>query len=136
MPKPEIGPIVPDTGGEAIPPEQAREIKFDLVSVQIDGVSVYSRQELLPLYESYLGKEVSLLTIYDIANAITTKYRNDGYILTRTIIPPQKISSGHVQVQVIEGYVDKVIIEGTSRDGRGLIKAYGDKITKSRPLNV
>ena len=117
-------------------PENAGKIKFTLTAVRIEGSTVYSDAALLPLYDAYLGKEINLLTVYKIAEAITVKYRNDGYILSRALVPPQRIRGGTITIRVIEGYVDKVIIEGKRRDLRGLIEDYADKISQSRPLQV
>ena len=54
---------------------------------------------------------------YAIADRITTKYRNDGYILSRAIVPAQRISGGALQVQVVEGYIKDFRIDTSFKGG-------------------
>ncbi|HIF33642.1 MAG TPA: ShlB/FhaC/HecB family hemolysin secretion/activation protein, partial [Planctomycetaceae bacterium] len=71
----------------------------------VDGSTVYSGRDLLPLYENFLGSEVSLTDVFQIARRITVKYRGDGYILSRAVVPAQQIQAGVVTIDVVEGFV-------------------------------
>ncbi|MCW9033488.1 MAG: hypothetical protein OQJ97_04650 [Rhodospirillales bacterium] len=128
--------VVPETIQRAKPPANAKSVKFVLLDLNVVGATVFTKDQLSPLYKKYLGQEISLLTIYEIADALTTKYRNSGYILSRALLPRQTIASGVVRIQVVEGFVDEVIFSGDAPDKRGLLKSIGQKIVKSRPLNV
>ncbi|MBI4641722.1 MAG: ShlB/FhaC/HecB family hemolysin secretion/activation protein [Candidatus Tectomicrobia bacterium] len=121
---------------ERLPPADAEKIKFVLEKIVVEGSTVYRENDLLPLYRQFLKKEISLADVYKIADAITIKYRNEGYILSRAFVPPQRISEGVVQLQVLEGYINEVIIDGPVRGRQKLLEAYGDKITRSRPLQA
>ena len=131
-----VPPITVPAPTAVLPPEQAARIRFVLRGVSIDGSTVYQSSSFTSLYSSLVGKEVSLLDIYRLRDAITAKYRAAGYVLSQAIIPPQRIEGGIVRVQVIEGYVGSVRLEGDVADPRGLIKAMAEKITQSRPLRV
>ncbi len=122
--------------GQAAPPEQAAQSKFILTGVIIDGNTVYKPASLEPLYRALIGKEVSLLDIYKLRDALTAKYRADGYVLSQAIIPPQTIQGGVVHLQVVEGYISGVSLEGDTADRRGLIRRMAEKITRSRPLRA
>ncbi|HVY32929.1 MAG TPA: POTRA domain-containing protein, partial [Caulobacteraceae bacterium] len=104
--------------GQAAPPEQAAQSKFILTGVIIDGNTVYKPASLEPLYRALIGKEVSLLDIYKLRDALTAKYRADGYVLSQAIIPPQTIQGGVVHLQVVEGYISGVSLEGDTADRR------------------
>ena len=121
QPKSVLEPIIPKTEGAA-PPEQADKIKFGLSGITVIGSTVYQEADFLPLYEQYLDQEISLTTVYKIAEAITAKYGNDGYVLSRAVVPPQRIKTGIVQIRIVEGFIDKVIIEGGDKDSRGFFK--------------
>lgn len=125
--------IVPPVPWQQIPPE-AETVRFALTKITIDGATVYSESDLIPYYQNLLGKEIALADVYRIANAITARYRNDGYILSQAIVPPQRINDGVIRLRAIEGYIDKVRIEGDVHGPRGLLEAYGNKIKRSRPL--
>jgi hemolysin activation/secretion protein len=115
-------------------PSHAKDIRFKLTKMVIEGSTVYSENEFQSIYQKHLDKEVSLLVIYQIASLLTAKYRNDGYILSRVIVPVQSIEFGEVRLKAIEGYVARVIIEGANGDWRKLVERYAEKIKKSRPL--
>ncbi len=136
-PRPRAEPelAVPRTEAD-LPPEKAKSLRFKLTGVVVEGSTVYSETDLLPLYQDKIGNEVSLLEVYRIRDAITTKYRNDGYVLSQAIIPPQKIQGGIVRIIVVEGFIDEVRTEGTVNDSRRLIAQYGKKIKQSRPLHI
>ena len=78
-------------------PSNAQEIRFKLTRLVIEGATVYSEKELLSDFQNRLEKEVSLADIYQIASALTAKYRNDGYILSRVVVPAQSIEEGQAQ---------------------------------------
>ncbi|PKN23566.1 MAG: ShlB/FhaC/HecB family hemolysin secretion/activation protein [Betaproteobacteria bacterium HGW-Betaproteobacteria-18] len=135
-PEPQAKPAitVPEPA-EQLPPDQAEAVRFVLSAIEVEGATVYSREQLLPLWQEFLGKEISLLQVYRIADAITAKYRNAGYILSQAIVPPQKIEGGIVHIKVIEGYVNEVVIEGDVQARSGLFREWAEKIKASRPLD-
>jgi hemolysin activation/secretion protein len=121
---------------QAPPPLEAAKTRFVIHHVVIDGSTAFRPEALGRFYASLIDKDDSLLDVYQLRDAITAKYRAAGYILSQAIIPPQKIADGVVHIQVIEGYVSAVKLEGEVRDPRGLIRAMADRITRSRPLRV
>lgn len=126
-------PIVPESR-DTLPPSELGLIKFVLKGVHLTGVKTYSKKELGQFYDHYMGKQVSLLKIYEIAGQITAKYRSDGYILSRAVVSKQKIRHGIVRIRVVEGFIDEVEIKGNHWDFTNLIKTYSDRIIQSRPL--
>ncbi|NEQ48409.1 MAG: ShlB/FhaC/HecB family hemolysin secretion/activation protein [Leptolyngbya sp. SIOISBB] len=61
------------------------------------------------------GVEVTLGQLRQAANAITNVYLTSGYITSRATIPEQTIADGRVQIQVIEGTLEEIQVEGTDR---------------------
>jgi len=133
MPKSVIVPIEPDTLKPTYSPEM-KKIRFVLNKVVIEGTTAYSKDFFDLLFRNYLKREISLLHVYRFAEAITAKYRNDGYILTKVVVPPQEIAEGVIHLQVIEGYIDQVRFKGEIRGPRKLLGEYRDKLLASRPL--
>ncbi len=118
-------------------PPNASKITFILDTLQIDGVGIYEPDDLDPLYRNKLGEKVSLEDVYSIANAITVKYRNDGYILTQVIVPPQTIENGLVKLRVVEGFIDQIKIEGNiKKSEEKLIRKYADNLRENNILNA
>jgi len=123
--------VVPEAD-QPVPPN-AQEIRFKLAEIVIEGATVYSEKELLSDSQNRVGKEVSLAYIYQIASALTARYRNDGYILSRVVVPAQAIEDGQVNLKVIEGYIAGITIEGIDEDYK-FVQDYAEKIRNCRPL--
>jgi hemolysin activation/secretion protein len=119
----------------AVPPERARQIRFVLRGVTITGSSVYTAEQLSQHYRSLIGREVSLLEIYGVANQITARYRNDGYVLSQTFVPQQQIRDGVVQIQVVEGRINRVIIRDEGKlSSYNYFLRYAERLKGSQPV--
>ena len=119
-------------------PKGAEKIVFKLHSITLEGNKTYPVAKISTVYASKLGKTVSLADIYGIAADITRKYRNDGYILTQVVVPPQEINSGNVKLRVVEGYIDHVEVKGfDSPVAMRQVQAYADKVASNgQALNI
>jgi len=119
-------------------PKGAENIKFEFKRLELEGATVYGEDELAPLYADNLGTTISLLDVYSLASALTNKYRNDGYILTQVVVPPQTIEGGVVKLRVIEGFIENIIIEGVEEDESSLkvIRNYASGIELNKALNI
>jgi hemolysin activation/secretion protein len=126
--------VLPSTA----PPTGAEKIQVNVRDICIKGATVYSKDQLAPLYAGLIGHDVPVQAIYDLAKAITAKYGNDGYVLTRAIVPPQAFAPhGAVPcLQVIEGYIDAVEWPEAVRKYPNFFADYTAKIIADRPANV
>ncbi len=115
---------------------QAKKIKFRLNSITLIGNKHFSDQTLQALYKNKLNKEISVADLFGIVQAITNYYRNNGYILSRAILPPQHVKGGAVKIQVIEGSVGRVNVTGDPKGARCLVQAIGNQIAKCPPLDI
>ncbi|MFA5040817.1 MAG: POTRA domain-containing protein [Bdellovibrionales bacterium] len=112
--------------------------KFPLKKVVFDGATVYTNAELEPLYQDKIGKTVSLLDAKIIANQVTAFYRNNGYILSQAIVPPQDVTKGTLKIRVVEGFISKVTYQGdVEAEGiREHLDKYSASIKAQRPTNL
>ncbi len=133
-----------EPGGQAISlpstvaPKGADHINVLVHGVQIVGMTVYTQEQIAPLYADMIGHEVTLQAVYDLAQKITTKYGNDGFVISRAIVPPQQLNPGGatIRIQVIEGYVDKVEWPAALDKFRDFFTYYTSRITAQRPANI
>lgn len=117
-------------------PKEIASIKFVLKGFKFKGNTRYSDEELLALFPKKVGTTVTIGDIEKFVNAITLKYNNAGYVLSQAIIPEQTIATGIVHITIVEGFIDKVIVEGDVSESTKLkIKRYGDKVVGKKPLN-
>lgn len=136
-PVPKATPEITIPGPEApMPPTEALKTDFTLSAVILDGSTVYQPADLMPLTADLIGKQVSLAQVFALRDALTAKYRRDGYILSQVIVPPQKVADGVVHMQAVEGYVANVSIQGDAHDSRGLIADMAERIKAARPLTA
>ncbi len=137
---PQLGPdIQVKQTGLIGAPEGAENIKFRFGGLQVDGNDVYKPSALAPIYQDKIGQEISLADLYRMANDITLKYRNDGYVLTQVVVPPQTIESGLPRVQVVEGYIDQVQVQAGDGEGEialDTIRRYAAQINNGKALNI
>lgn len=118
------------------PVDKADQVRFELRRLTVLGSTIYSDEDLLPLYQDKLNQQVSLLDIYAIADRITAKYRNDGYILSQAMVPAQTIEGGEIQLQVVEGYISDVRFSEETPGFRDILEDYGEKIRQNKPLTA
>lgn len=130
--RPEEEPAAPEL--EA--PAGAELQTFVLGGVVVEGSTVFSPADFAPLFADQVGQSVSLADIFAIANQATALYRDNGYILSRVVVPPQDIIGGTVTLQAVEGYIATVAIDGNVGGDRALLEAYGANIAEARPLNA
>jgi len=116
-------------------PDDLKAVRVTLNSVRIEGASAEMAPRLQAQADGYVGREISVGEIFELARALTAVYRNAGYILSQVIVPPQSLSDGVLRLVVVEGYIASVRIEGES-DARRTLAELGEKIKASRPLHA
>lgn len=126
-------PTIPRLDGE-VPPVQADAVRFTLSGIEIEGATVFREAEFVPIYEPLLARDVALADIYKIAAAITAKYQEKGYILSRAVVPEQQVDLGIIRIRVVEGYLDQIIFRGDVEGSPELLQSYAEKITQVQPL--
>lgn len=94
--------VIERQGQEAAPVKGDGKKIFTLNRVVVKGSSVYGEEGPKAAYEKWIGQQVSFADLQAIAQAITAHYRNDGYILSRAVLEPQKVGGGVVQVRVAD----------------------------------
>ena len=127
------GLTVPLTPGQQ-PPADADTVRFTLKQVELTGNTVFPAAALAATYQPLVGREVSLADVFRLADELTVQFRNEGYVLSRVIVPPQNIRDGAVQLRVVEGYVAQARIDGTTAGPRDTLERHLDAIRASRPL--
>ena len=64
-----------------------------------------------------------------IANAVTEYYRSAGYVLAQAYIPAQEVEGGEVTIEVLEGTLGSVLVEGNEKySAEVLASPFGDLI--------
>lgn len=114
-------------------PKEAKSIHLKLASVKIEGALVFTSEELADIYKPYIGKDITLDTVYMMASSITERYRSAGYFLSLAYVPNQRIRDGVVVIRVVEGYVGKVEMSDTTANNH-VLEGYIEGLLAKKPV--
>ncbi len=81
---------------------------FKLNDLRLNGVKALSNDELQSITTPYIGRDVTLGDLEELAKAITARYKERGYFLAQAVVPVQTVRDGVVEISVIEGRLGKV----------------------------
>ncbi len=123
---------VQDQDGKAI----KGNVAFELKAVQVEGATQLKSDEIKQFYQDKIGKKITLGELNKIAADITAYYRNKGFILTKAVVPPQRIDKGVAKIRVIEGFVSDVQLKGDVGSKDSVLYQYAEKIKASKPLDA
>ncbi|MGE5658374.1 MAG: ShlB/FhaC/HecB family hemolysin secretion/activation protein [Actinomycetota bacterium] len=123
-PPADTGPTIqPTPTPTPTPGQELPNVPIPVQRIEVVGSTILSRQELDPIVKPLEGRSVTLEELRKAAEKITEIYLERGYITSRAIVPPQTISGGLVQIQVIEGRLARIEVEGTKRLNPAYIKS-------------
>ncbi|MBE9118153.1 ShlB/FhaC/HecB family hemolysin secretion/activation protein [Lusitaniella coriacea LEGE 07157] len=107
----ETDPILPVP--ETVPtPIEGEETTFVVEKIEVLGSTVFTEADFAPILEPLEGRSVTLGELKRAIAAINQLYLNAGYINSTAVLPDQEIR-GAIQIQVIEGKLSEVEVEGT-----------------------
>src|SRR5262245_6690551 len=70
-------------GPEREPPDALKAVRVTLKSVRLEGATPALAAMLQSQADRYVGREISVAEIFELARAMTASCRNAGYILTQ-----------------------------------------------------
>jgi hemolysin activation/secretion protein len=106
-----------EAGGTlADPPELDQlETRLPVEVIQITGNSLVSDEEFADLIARYEGRRLNFGELEALTQSIEQLYRDKGFLLVNAIVPTQESVRGVLQVQVIEGKIQNIVVEGNER---------------------
>ena len=129
-------PVTVQQGNATEAPAGAEKLNFTLTDMRVDGVTHYPAETLRPLYASLVGKTISVADAFKVANDIELRYRNDGYVTTRVIVPEQTIEDGRFRIVVVEGFISDVKYDGDIGPAQAAVEKLVQRLRGVRPINV
>jgi hemolysin activation/secretion protein len=114
--KPELPPetILPPVQPPSLepPPGKGPVLRVFVKQIDVVGSTVFSWIELKRVTMRYENREVSTEDLEELRRALTLLYVNRGYANSGAVIPDQAVTDGTVTVQIIEGVLKDIRIEG------------------------
>lgn len=117
-PLPTLEELLPELQVPSTEPQQGILDIPDEITVQgfrVVGSTVFSEQEFTALLAEYVNRPITFTELLQAQEAVTQKYVQAGYITSGAYIPPQTLQNEVVEIQVIEGSVDEINIQGLQR---------------------
>ncbi len=136
-PPAQVGSVAIDVQDERdkIDFDSAKNIRFRLTSVSVDGARTLPLSALTPIWQGRLGAEITLADLYRMADAVDAAYLAAGYF-SKTVVPVQDFSDGQIRLQVFEGYVDRIEINSNIPGIENRLAPYLQRILDMNPIRV
>jgi hemolysin activation/secretion protein len=107
---------------------------FFVKKFEIVGSTVFTPEELAEVLKPFTLRRLSFTEILAAQQAIDRLYSNRGYITSGTFLPPQKLEAGIVTIEVVEGSLEAINIQGLNRLNSGYVRSRL-QIATHAPLN-
>lgn len=101
--------------------EEETSITFELKQVNCSSSEILPQEEIQAVTEKYIGRQVTVKDLQEMAGKITDLYRQKGYMTCGAVLPPQRIHEGVVEIRLIEGKTGAVNITGNRHTKAGYI---------------
>lgn len=148
IPKPSESPRLLPTEPPPSPPEPnlqfppaPQEPEFtspqgDRFSVKVEVLgSTVLQSQIAALIKPFENREVTFEELIGLRSAITQLYIDNGYVTSGAfLLNNQALSSGVVQIQVIEGELERIELSGLSRLQAGYVRSR-IALAATKPLN-
>ncbi|MBN1914948.1 MAG: ShlB/FhaC/HecB family hemolysin secretion/activation protein [Parachlamydiales bacterium] len=99
-------------------------LKVYIREIRLKNNEALSSTAILKQIENRLHCSLSLCDIYDICHSIENFYAEKGFFLARAFPPPQTITDGVITIEIVEGKLGQVTIEGNKHYKEKFILRY------------
>jgi hemolysin activation/secretion protein len=110
---PGFEPIPQPNQRQRNPVNQEEEVTIKTIKVR--GSSILTPEQIEPIIQPLEGKTVTEVKLRLAIDDLTQLYLEQGYITSRALLVEESLKTGNIQVQIIEGAVSQVEVEGTKR---------------------
>lgn len=107
--------IAPAVGTSA---DQAGPACRDIRRIDVMGASRLGPSAQQRIVEGYAGRCLGVADIEQILAAITRHYLEQGLVTTRAYLPSQDLSDGVLEIEVVEGVVEKILLDEGAPPGQ------------------
>ncbi|BDW10824.1 hypothetical protein PSHI8_09060 [Polynucleobacter sp. SHI8] len=91
-------------------PPSKNQTLIDIKGFKFSGNTFISEEQAKEITSSFINRKLTLAQINEAAFAIDDFYKEKGRI-AQSVVPPQQIKDGIVEIKILEGRVGKIVIE-------------------------
>ncbi len=108
---------------------------FPIKDIELKGADSLPAADRTRLLKPYIGQCLGVAQLNELLKVITDYYIAKGRVTSRAYLPQQDLSSGHLQVLVVEGKLEALkAAEGSSVTERELAMAFPGKVGEALNL--
>lgn len=86
--------------------------KFTVKKILFSGNTKIKDKDITELTSKYEGNEFTVEDLLNLCEQITAKYRDKGYITSKAVLLPQKVSHNEVSLTIDEGKYGDILVKG------------------------
>ncbi len=106
---------------------------IEVGAIVLDGLVALDRSDFAAVIEPFAGRQLDRAELRRLTDAVANHARARGYILATAWIPEQALTGGVLRVNVDEGGIDKIRIEGSDDP---VIRRQLERLLAIRPLTL
>ena len=107
-----------------------------ITTIAFENAPRMSAAERGKLIKPYVGRCLGLGDVENLLSDITRFYVQKGEPTTRVYIQPQTLAKGQLVLKVVEGKVEKIVLDNKGLHGVNLTTAFGDRANRAFNLRV
>jgi hemolysin activation/secretion protein len=119
--------------------EDDTKVRIKVERLTVTGARSFAETDLLDVARApggVVGREMTLAELKQAANRITQHYRTEGYGLAWAYVPVQEVKNGVVELAVVEGRVDKILVSGNAYYDSEFIIEHVERLQKQNTLSL
>ena len=116
-------------------PRLSEQPRLVVRELRVTGSTVFSPEEIRAVTEPYLGRPITAEELHELRDRLTRLYVESGYVNSGATLPDQQVVDGVVEIQIVEGRLGEIEIEGNRRFRERWLR---DRLARgaSTPLDV
>ncbi len=127
-------------GGDSVPAPQhdiaaPNEACIHVKTISVAGISLLQTRAVNSVIAGFEKRCLGLADLNNILKELTFLYVDKGYITSRAFLPEQDLSDGSLEIVVVEGVLESIVLDGEPDTHNGQVKtAFPDLVGK--PVNL
>lgn len=109
---------------------------FVLQGLDFNGSTAYTPAELQALVADRIGQPIDFAGLQQITDTIEARYRDDGYLAVRAVIPAQRIAGGRVRVEIVEASISEVVVRGDLGRAEREVRRTLQRVVGQQPIRA
>lgn len=98
---------LPGKAAQPAPSQRPEDVRcFDISTIELKGADSLLASDRQALLKPFIGQCLGVSQLNALLKAITDQYLARGLVTSRAYLPQQDLSSGHLQVVVVEGRLE------------------------------